>query len=93
VRKGGTVNLFAGCAAGTEIALDAPRIHYEEITVTATFHHTPRSVRAALRLVAEGGLDPDLFITGREPLDRLPAVLEEMARGGDSLKTVVLPWP
>lgn len=93
VRKGGTVNLFAGCAAGTEIALDAPRIHYEEITVTATFHHTPRSVRAALQLVAEGGLDPDLFITGREPLDRLPAVLEEMARGGDSLKTVVLPWP
>jgi L-iditol 2-dehydrogenase len=93
VRKGGTVNLFAGCAADTEVALDAPRVHYEEITITATFHHTPRSVRDALRLLAAGEVDADDFITGREPLDRLPGVLEAMARGGDALKTVILPWP
>jgi len=93
VRKGGTVNLFAGCAAGTEIALDAPRVHYEEITVTATFHHTPRSIREALRLLASGEVEADAFITGREPLERLPDVLDAMARGGDSLKTVILPWP
>jgi L-iditol 2-dehydrogenase len=93
VRKGGTVNLFAGCAADTEIALDAPRVHYEEITVTATFHHTPRSIREALRLLAAGEVEADAFITGREPLERLPDVLDAMARGGDSLKTVILPWP
>lgn len=93
VRKGGTVNLFAGCAAGTEVALDAPRVHYEEITVTATFHHTPGSIREALRLLATGEVDADAFITGREPLDRLPGVLASMARGGDALKTVILPWP
>jgi L-iditol 2-dehydrogenase len=93
VRKGGTVNLFAGCAADTEVALDAPRVHYEEITVTATFHHTPAAIREALRLLAAGEVDADDFITGREPLDRLPGVLDAMAKGGDALKTVILPWP
>ncbi len=92
VRKGGVVNLFAGCAAGTEIALDAPRVHYEEIVVTATFHHTPQSIRAALRQLADPAFDAGALITTRVPLDRLPALLAEMARGGDSLKAAVLPW-
>ena len=91
VRKGGTVNLFAGCAAGTELRLDAPRVHYEEVTITATFHHTPAIVREALALVAAGGFDPEILISGREPLARLPAVLAEMARGGDALKTAIVP--
>jgi len=91
VRKGGTVNLFAGCVTGTELRLDAPRIHYEEVTVTATFHHTPADVRAALDLIASGGFDPDVLISRREPLANLPAVLADMARGGDLLKTAIVP--
>lgn len=91
VRKGGTVNLFAGCGAGTELRLDAPRVHYEEITVTATFHHTPASVREALGLVAGGGFDPEVLISARAPLAKLPEVLADMARGGDALKTAIVP--
>ncbi len=91
VRKGGTVNLFAGCAAGTELRLDASRVHYEEITVTATFHHTPASVREALALIASSGFDPDALISGREPLAKLPDALANMARGGDALKTAIVP--
>ncbi|HET7293519.1 MAG TPA: zinc-binding dehydrogenase [Vicinamibacteria bacterium] len=91
VRKGGTVNLFAGCAAGTELRLDAPRVHYEEITISATFHHTPAIVREALALVAAGGFDPDVLISGREPLAKLPQVLADMARGGEALKTAIVP--
>ncbi len=91
VRKGGTVNLFAGCAAGTELRLDAPRVHYEEITVTATFHHTPAIVRDALALIAAGGFDPDVLISARAPLAKLPEVLADMARGGDALKTAIVP--
>lgn len=92
VRKGGMVNFFAGCPAGTEIRVDAPRVHYEELKLTATFHHTPESVRSALALIAEGHIDPDRFISRREPLDRLPALLAEMAKGSDDLKAAVLPW-
>ena len=54
VRKGGLVNLFAGCPAEARVALDVPRLHYEELTITSTFHHTPASFRTAMRLIAEG---------------------------------------
>lgn len=91
VRKGGIVNFFAGCPAGTEVVVDAPRVHYEEIQLTATFHHTPRSVRGALSLIARGEIDPAQFISARQPLARLPEVLAEMAGGADSLKTAIVP--
>ena len=53
VRKGGTVNFFGGCATGTKVQLDTNRLHYSEITLKATFHHTPETVRRAFGLIAE----------------------------------------
>lgn len=91
VRKGGKVNLFGGCPAGTRLSLDAPRLHYEELTVFATFHHTPASVREALRLIREGRIDAEAFISAEAPLERLPEVLRGMAHGGAGLKTAILP--
>jgi len=91
VRKGGVVNLFAGCPAGTRIAVDAQRLHYQELTITSTFHHTPDSVRAALRVIAEGRLDADEFITGEAGLERLPDVLRAMALGSQGMKTAIVP--
>ncbi len=52
VRKGGTVNFFGGCAVGTQVTLDTNRIHYSDITLRATFHHTPAICRKALDLIA-----------------------------------------
>jgi L-iditol 2-dehydrogenase len=92
VRKGGLVNLFAGCPADTRIGIDAQRLHYQELTIRSTFHHTPESIRGAFRLIADGLVDPRAFITGEAPLEELPAVLERMARGGDDLKTAILTW-
>ena len=91
VRKGGKVNLFGGCPAGTRLGLDAPLLHYEELTVFATFHHTPDSMREALGLIASGRIDPEAFITAEAPLERLPEVLREMAHGGSGLKTAIVP--
>jgi L-iditol 2-dehydrogenase len=92
VRKGGVVNLFAGCPADSQIGIDSQRLHYQELTIKSTFHHTPESVRKAFRLIADGHVDPNAFITGEEPLERLPHVLGHMARGGDGLKTAILTW-
>jgi L-iditol 2-dehydrogenase len=92
VRKGGVVNLFAGCPADTRIGIDSQRLHYQELTIKSTFHHTPESVRKAFRLIADGHVDPNSFITGEAPLDRLPEVLRHLARGGDGLKTAILTW-
>ena len=93
VRKGGVVNLFAGCPAGTRIAVDAQRLHYQELTITSTFHHTPQGVREALRLIAERRIDAGALVTAEAPLERLPEVLGALARGGPGLKTAILPRP
>ncbi len=92
VRKGGVVNLFAGCPADSRIGIDSQRLHYQELTIKSTFHHTPESVRKAFRLIADGRVDASVFITGEEPLERLPGVLRRMARGADGLKTAILTW-
>jgi L-iditol 2-dehydrogenase len=91
VRRGGTVQLFAGSPAGTTVPLDVAHVHYEEITITSSFHHTPQSFREALRLIAEGVMDPDALISGERDLDAVPSVLAEMARGSDDLKTAIVP--
>ena len=47
-------------------------------------------MRKAFRLIADGHIDPNAFITAEAPLEELPAVLGNMARGGDGLKTAIL---
>ena len=71
---------------------NAQRLHYQELTIKSTFHHTPESVRKAFRLIADGHVDPNAFISGEAPLDHLPEVLRRMAGGGDGLKTAILTW-
>ena len=90
VRKGGLVNLFAGCPADSLIGIDAQRVHYEELTITSTFHHTPQDIREALRLLGSGGLDPSSLISAEAPLDALPQILGQMPQG-DGLKTMIVP--
>jgi L-iditol 2-dehydrogenase len=92
VRKGGVVQLFGGCPADTRIGIDSQRLHYQELTIKSTFHHTPESIRKAFRLIADGHIDPTAFITAEAPLERLPQVLGGMARGEAGLKTAILPW-
>jgi L-iditol 2-dehydrogenase len=91
VRKGGVVNLFGGCPADTRIGIDSQVLHYQELTIKSTFHHTPESVRKSFRLIADGHIDPADFIGGEAPLDELPEVLGEMAAGRRGLKTAILP--
>jgi L-iditol 2-dehydrogenase len=89
VRKGGTVNLFGGCAAGTQLVVDLQRFHYQELSLIATFHHTPASIREAFRLVVAGTIDADDYITGEVELRSLPRALAEIAAGKRWLKTAV----
>ena len=63
VRPGGTAVFFSGLPAGTEVALDATRVHYEELTVRGAFHHTPRTVRAALAFLASGARPWERLLT------------------------------
>jgi L-iditol 2-dehydrogenase len=91
-RPGGTVCLFGGCPAGSSIALDTHRVHYEEVTLTSAFHHTPSAVRQALALLSEGQIPSHLFLQHRATLSQLPDVLARLANGKlDVVKVVVTP--
>ncbi len=91
VRKGGTVNFFGGCALGTHVNLDTNRIHYSDITLRATFHHTPSICRKALDLIASDRFQAKAFITGRAHLYELNRVFEKLMKRSSEIKTAIVP--
>ena len=91
VRKGGTVNFFGGCAVGTHVTLDTNRIHYSDITLRATFHHTPAICRRALDLISGGRFQADKFITGHAHLYELNRVFENLMNRSSEIKTAIVP--
>ncbi len=91
VRKGGTVNFFGGCAVGTRVNLDTNRIHYSDITLRATFHHTPAICRKALDLIAGGHFQASAFITGHAHLYELNRVFEKLMKRSSEIKTAIVP--
>jgi L-iditol 2-dehydrogenase len=90
VRRGGTVNLFGGCPAGTSVTLDTRRMHYDELTLLSLFHHTPSQFARAVDLLASGRLNPLPLITHRLPLAEANQALGLMARG-EALKVLLAP--
>ena len=91
VRKGGRVNLFGGCPSGTKVNFDPAALHYSEITIKSTFHHSPRFIREALDTIVRGEIRASDFITGEVPLTELPHVFEHMKQRNGELKTAVIP--
>jgi len=91
VRRGGTVNLFGGCPSGSEIRLDTSLLHYSEITLKSSFHHTPDHIRRALELIARGEIRASHFVTGEAPLTDLLGVLRHMMNRNGHLKTAIRP--
>ena len=94
VRKGGVVNFFGGPPSGTKVELDTNRLHYGDITLKASFHHTPATCRTAFDLVTSGRFKCAEYITGRATLEDVPAIFEKMlTRSGSAsdIKTAIFP--
>ncbi len=89
VRKGGRVNFFGGCPAGTRVSLDTGRLHYSSLTLVASFHHTPRTIRRALDFIEAGVIRAADFVDGQCRLDELPALFRAMTTGNRAIKTRV----
>jgi L-iditol 2-dehydrogenase len=95
-RKGGAVNLFGGPPAGTTVAFDTNLIHYSDLNIKASFHHTPSTARAAFALLQSGRFDCEAFLTSTATLDEVPVLFGRMltrpAEGiKPEIKTVVAP--
>ena len=89
VRKGGMVNFFGGCPSGTTITLDTTLIHYSNLTLLASFHHTPRTVRRALEFIEAGVIRAKDFVNNECPLTQLPELFKSMARDNQAIKTLI----
>ena len=91
VRGGGTVNLFGGCPQGTRVEVDPTALHYSEITIKSTFHHTPRFIREALEAIARGEIRARDFVNAEIPLRELPLTFKHMKNRNGEMKVAVIP--
>ncbi|MGD0842130.1 MAG: alcohol dehydrogenase catalytic domain-containing protein, partial [Candidatus Acidiferrales bacterium] len=89
VRRGGTVNLFGGCPRGSKIELDPTALHYSEITIKSSFHHTPQYVREALDTIARGEISADDFVNRETPLADLPKLFARMKDRKGEMKVAI----
>jgi L-iditol 2-dehydrogenase len=89
VRKGGRVNFFGGCPSGASISLDTGLLHYSNLTLLASFHHTPRTIRRALEFIESGVIHSRDFVDGESTLSELPTLLKSMTAGNHVVKTLI----
>jgi L-iditol 2-dehydrogenase len=90
VAPGGVVVLVGGCPSGTKVALPATTLHYDELELRGTFHHSPAEVDAALMALADGTVDWHALAGETISLEQLPSALAAPA-GGRARKWVVDP--
>ena len=91
VRSGGVVNFFGGCPKDTQVCLDTSLLHYSELTLKASFHHTPRHIQRSLDIVKNGGIHGPDFVIDEAPLGDLLKVFRHMMSHNGHLKTAILP--
>ena len=89
-RRGGRVLLFAGLAAGAQVAFDATRLHYDEVDIVNSFHHRPSDVLEAHRLLATGQIDVRPIISDVRDLTSIVDVFASLDRG-NGVKYAILP--
>ncbi len=88
VRKGGYVHFFGGCASGTSVNIDTRRLHYDEVKIISSFHHTPKYFREALEMIADGKIDVEKLITRKMDMKYAKRAIE-MHRDGEAIKILL----
>jgi L-iditol 2-dehydrogenase len=89
-RKGGTTVLFGGCPSGSTASIDTGAVHYGELTLRGVFHHTPRDVREALRLISTRQVRVAPLVTHRRSLAEVEEALRLMQKGV-AIKVAITP--
>jgi L-iditol 2-dehydrogenase len=90
-RKGGTVLEFGGCPPGTEVKIEAERLHYGELKVLGTFHTTPLHFRKALNLIASRTIDVRPLITRRMRLEDIKEAFQILSTSKSEIKIGIIP--
>jgi L-iditol 2-dehydrogenase len=91
LRRGGVANFFGGCPSETSIPVDTNLLHYSELTLKASFHHTPALIRKALEVVSSGCISAKDLVNRVEPLANLLEVMQHLMSHNGHLKTAIIP--
>ena len=90
VRPGGLINFFGGCPPESELNISTYDLHYKEITLTGSFHHSPKYIKKALTLLQSDLIDVKKIITHEMPLSDLEKAFELMLNG-EAIKVAIKP--
>jgi L-iditol 2-dehydrogenase len=86
----GTVVLFAGMPEGAHVSVDAFAVHYREVSITGSFHYTPRDVDAAFALLVEGAIPVSSLVEERRGLAQWREAFDLVERGA-AMKVALVP--
>lgn len=87
---GGTTLLFGGCAPSDRIELPTFPLHYDELSLIGSYHHTPRSFGTALARLGEGRSDYRALLSYEDSLCNVEGALRAMMERR-ALKVVIRP--
>jgi L-iditol 2-dehydrogenase len=88
--NGGTVLLFAGMPEGARVSVDAFAVHYREVSITGSFHYTPRDVESAFALLVEGAIPVSSLVEERRGLAQWREAFDLVERGA-AMKVALVP--
>jgi len=87
---GGVVVLVGGCPPGSDVELPSAPLHYDELDLRGSFHHSREEIDEALQLLASGALPWEELAGETVGLDQLAAALAQPSTG-EARKLVVDP--
>ena len=73
------------------MGVDTNLLHYSELTLKASFHHTPQLIRKALDAVSRGYITARDFVNRVEPLSKLLEVMQHLMSHNGHMKTAIIP--
>lgn len=81
IDKGGYFLMFAGLEKDSKINLTPHILHYNEIQLLTSFHHTPQSVRNAYNFLIKNHKQLEFLISGYYPLDQINEAFKNLKTG------------
>jgi L-iditol 2-dehydrogenase len=88
--KGGTVLFFTPTPPGVLLQLEPHHLYFNEIDLRCSYSCGPFDTRDALELIARGVIRAQDLVTHRFPLAQAAEAFRLTARGGESLKALVV---
>ena len=89
VRRGGSINFFAGLPSGSRLNLDSNRIHYDQVKLVGTSGFAPTHFARALQALTRNPAAFQPLITRKVSMDGIEVALLDSARY-EGIKTVAL---